>query len=57
MFYTAANMGDIGVVAVLGSMSPLVTTVLALVLLREKMHRLETVALVVVVAGTALVAA
>lgn len=57
LFYTAANMGDIGVVSVLGSLSPLVTTVLALVLLREKMHRLETVALVVVVAGTALVAA
>ncbi len=57
MFYTAANMGNIGVVSVLGSLSPLVTTVLALVLLREKMQRLETLALVVVVAGTALVAA
>ncbi len=57
MFYTAANMGNIGVVSVLGSLSPLVTTVLALVLLREKMQRLETLALVVVVAGTALVVA
>ncbi len=56
-FYVAANMGDIGVVSVLGSLSPIVTTLLALVLLREKMQRLETLALVVVVAGTALVVA
>lgn len=56
-FFTAANEGDIGVVSVLGSLSPLVTALLALVILRERMARLETVALVVVVIGTCLLAA
>jgi len=56
-FFAAANMGDIGVVSILGSLSPLITSLLALVLLHERMRRLETLALFVVVAGTALVAA
>lgn len=56
-FFAAANLGDIGVVSVLGSLSPLITSLLALVLLHERMRRLETLALFVVVAGTALVAA
>ncbi len=56
-FFAAANIGDIGVVAILGSLSPLITALLALVVLHERMQRLETLALVVVVAGTALVAA
>jgi len=56
-FFAAANMGDIGVVSVLGSLSPLITAVLALLILHERMRRLETLALIVVVAGTALVAA
>ncbi len=56
-FFAAANLGDIGVVAILGSLSPLITALLALILLHERMRRLETLALFVVVAGTALVAA
>ena len=56
-FFTAANEGNIGVVSILGSLSPLVTALLALVLLKEKMARLETVALLVVVVGTSLIAA
>jgi uncharacterized membrane protein len=55
-FFTAANEGNIGVVSVLGSLSPLVTALLALVFLRERMARLETIALVVVVVGTGLLA-
>ena len=56
-FFTAANEGDIGVVSVLSSLSPLVTTLLAVILLREWLRRREVVALVVVVAGTCLIAA
>lgn len=56
-FFTAANEGNIGVVSVLGSLSPLVTAVLALVILRERMARLETMALIIVVIGTGLLAA
>lgn len=56
-FFTAANEGNIGVVSILGSLSPLVTAVLALVLLRERMTRLETAALFIVVVGTGLIAA
>ena len=55
-FFAAANEGDIGVVSVLGSLSPLVTTLLAFVILREKIRRFETVALFVVVVGTCLIA-
>ncbi|MFM7596877.1 MAG: EamA family transporter [Actinomycetota bacterium] len=55
-FFTAANEGDIGVVSVLGSLSPLVTALLALWLLGERMARLETAALVAVVIGTGLLA-
>ena len=55
-FFSAANQGNIGVVSILGSLSPLVTALLALVLLRERMARLETIALAIVVAGTCLVA-
>jgi uncharacterized membrane protein len=56
-FFTAANEGNIGVVSILGALSPLVTALLALLLLKEKMARLETVALIIVVAGTCLIAA
>ncbi len=56
-FFTAVNEGNIGVVSVLGSLSPLVTAVLALFLLHERMARLETIALIVVVVGTGLLAA
>lgn len=55
-YFTAANEGDIGVVSVLGSLSPLVTALLAVAILRERMSRVEWLALGVVLAGTALVA-
>lgn len=55
MFYVAANMGDIGVASVLGSLSAVVPAILALVFFRERLVRLEQGALVVVLVGTALV--
>lgn len=54
-FFTAANEGNIGVVAVLGSLTPLVVAVLALAVLKEQMSRSERVALVIVLVGTCLV--
>lgn len=55
-YFAAANEGDIGVVSVLGALSPLVTALLAVVFLRERLARLEVVALGVVLVGTVLVA-
>ena len=54
-YFAAANEGDIGVVSVLGALSPLVTALLAVVFLRERLARLEVVALGVVFLGTVLV--
>lgn len=54
-FYNAADEGDIGVVSVLASLSPLVTALLALAFLRERLERREVIALLVVLVGTALV--
>ena len=54
-FFTAANEGNIGVVAVLGSLTPLVVALLALAVLKEQMSRSERVALVIVLVGTCLV--
>lgn len=54
-FFTAANEGNIGVVAVLGSLTPLVVALLALAVLKEQMSRSERVALVIVLVGTGLV--
>lgn len=54
-FYNAADEGDIGVVSVLASLSPLVTALLALGFLKEKLERREILALLVVLGGTALV--
>lgn len=56
-FYTAAGMGDIGTVSILTSLSPVVTAGLALLLLKERMNRLEVGALLVVLIGTCLVVA
>lgn len=56
-FYTAADAGDVGIVSVLASLSPIVTALLAWALLRERMARPEVLALVIVLAGTALVVA
>jgi drug/metabolite transporter (DMT)-like permease len=54
-FFTAADLGDIGVTSVLAALSPIVTALLALVLLHETMTRTERLALIAVVAGTCLV--
>lgn len=54
-YFAAANEGDIGAVSVLGALSPLVTALLAVVFLRERLVRLEVVALGVVFLGTVLV--
>ena len=54
-FYNAADEGDIGVVSVLASLSPLVTALLALAFLHERLGRREVIALLVVLGGTALV--
>lgn len=56
-FYTAANGDDLGVVSVLSSISPVVTALLAFVVLGERMTRWQIVALVLVLVGSALVAA
>jgi drug/metabolite transporter (DMT)-like permease len=54
-FYTAADMGDLGIASVLSSISPLATAVLAYVFLKEKLIRTEVTALLVSLAGIALV--
>ncbi len=54
-FFTAANEGNIGVVAVLGSLDPIVVALLALGILKEQMTRMERAALVIVLVGTCLV--
>lgn len=56
-FYAASNEGDIGVVSVIGSLSPVVTALLALVFLKERLTRTEVLALGVVLAGTCFVVA
>ena len=56
-FFAAAGDGSLGVVAVLGSLSPLVTALLALVFLGEKLTRGQMLALVIVLSGACLVAA
>ncbi|MFM8352708.1 MAG: EamA family transporter [Actinomycetales bacterium] len=53
-FYTASDIGDLGLVAVLGSMSPIVTALLAFAFLKERLSRMEITALAVVLFGTAL---
>ena len=56
-FFTAANEGDIGVVSVLGSLSPMVTAVLAAVVFKERLTRSDRLAFVIVLIGAAFVAA
>ncbi len=55
-FFTAANEGNLGVVSVLGSLDPIVVALLALIFLKEKMARSDQVALLIVIAGSCLVA-
>lgn len=56
-FYSAADSGDVGIVSVLASLSPIVTALMAWAFLKERMSRAEVLALVVVLGGTALVVA
>ncbi len=56
-FYSAADSGDVGVVSVLASLSPIVTALMAWAFLKERMSRPEVLALIVVLVGTALVVA
>lgn len=56
-FFTAANEGDIGVVAVLGALNPMVTALLAAVFFRERLGRSDYVAFAIVIAGAACVVA
>lgn len=51
-FFTAAEEGDVGVVSVLGSLSPIVTAVLAYFFLKESMNRSQRLALLIVLIGT-----
>lgn len=51
-FFTAANEGNIGVVSVLGSLSPIVTALLAAALLRERLTRTDRIAFAIVLLGT-----
>lgn len=56
-FFTAANEGDIGVVAVLGSLSPMVTALLAALFFKERLARSDQAAFAIVLIGTALIVA
>ncbi|MFM8351648.1 MAG: EamA family transporter [Actinomycetales bacterium] len=56
-FFTASGIGDIGIVAVLAALAPLVTAALAWILLKEHLNRSEIGALVVILFGTGLVLA
>jgi uncharacterized membrane protein len=56
-FYAAAVEGNVGIVSVLGSLSPIVTALLAFFILKETMRRAEILALIVVLIGTCLVLA
>lgn len=56
-FYSAAQEGNIGIAAVLASLNPMVTALLAFVFLKERLARSELLALVGVVAGVGFVVA
>jgi drug/metabolite transporter (DMT)-like permease len=51
LFAVASTVGELGVVAVLSSMYPVLTVALAFVLLRERVHWLQSVAAGVALAG------
>lgn len=53
----ATNFGLVSLVMVLGSIYPIVTALLAFVILKERLHRIQYVGIVFAVAGVALIAA
>ena len=56
-FFSAAQEGNIGLVTVLSSMSPMITALLAVAFLKERLTRIEVSALVIVVVGVCFVVA
>jgi drug/metabolite transporter (DMT)-like permease len=56
-FYAAAVEGNVGIVSVLRSLSPIVTALLAFFILKEALRRTEVLALIVVLIGTGMVLA
>ena len=56
VFFTAANLGNVGVVSVLTGLAPLVVAVLALIFLRERLTRWELTAMIITLAGAGLLA-
>lgn len=56
-FYAAAVEGNVGIVSVLRSLSPIVTAFLAFFILKEALRRTEILALIVVLIGTGMVLA
>lgn len=56
-FYSAANLGNIGVASVIMATNPMITALLALVFFKEKLLRSQWVALVIVIVGACLVVA
>ena len=57
VFAEASGQGQDAIVAVLGSLYPLTTVILAAVLLRERPHRLQVLGVLVALVGVALIAA
>jgi drug/metabolite transporter (DMT)-like permease len=53
----ATNFGLVSLVMVLGSIYPIVTALLAFVILKERLHRIQYFGIVFAVAGVALIAA
>ncbi len=54
-FYTAAQEGNIGLVSVLASLSPMVTALLAFAVLKERLSKSDVAALAIVLVGVALI--
>lgn len=55
LYAVAANEGDLAVVAVVGSLYPVVTVLMARLVLRERMHPVQAVGVVCALAGVAMV--
>ena len=57
VFAEASGGGNDAIVAVLGSLYPLTTVILAAILLRERPHRIQVLGVLIALAGVALIAA
>jgi len=56
LFFTAASLGNVGIVSVLTGLAPLVVAVLALIFLRERLTRTELAAMGITIVGAGLLA-